>query len=63
MTGLSSAVHPPIPAKERPATYVVRLRSTPGTDAIKSLRALLKFAGRRLGLRAIDVRELEEERS
>jgi hypothetical protein len=40
---------------------VVRLRPTPGTDAIKSLRALLKFAGRRLGLRAIDVRELEEE--
>jgi hypothetical protein len=59
MTGLSSAADPP-PAKERP-TFVLEFRAEPGIDAIKSLRALLKFAGRRLGLRAIDVRELEEE--
>jgi hypothetical protein len=38
------------------------LRPKPGVDAVKSIRALLKFAGRRLGLRAIDVREnLKEE--
>jgi hypothetical protein len=46
-----------------PATsYTVTFRPKPGIDAIKSLRALLKFAGRRLGLRAVDVREnLKEE--
>jgi len=62
-----TAVHPPnstaastAPARDRP-TFVLEFRAEPGIDAIKSLRALLKFAGRRLGLRAIDVRELEEE--
>jgi hypothetical protein len=38
-------------------TYVLRLRAAPGHDPIRSLRALLKFAWRRLGLRALEVRE------
>jgi hypothetical protein len=49
-------------APERRA-FVVQLRAEPGIDGIKALRALLKFAGRRLGLRAIDVRELQDERN
>jgi hypothetical protein len=40
----------------RPA-FTVTLVAEPGVDAIRSLRALLKIAGRRLGLRAIDVRQ------
>ena len=40
--------------------YVVRLRPERGVDAIRELRRLLKYAGRRLGLRAIDVREEEQ---
>jgi len=46
----------------------VHLRGEPGVDAIKALRALLKSALRRFGLRAIDVREcalthVEDERA
>jgi hypothetical protein len=43
----------------RPArrAFVVEFVPEPGVDAIKSFRLLLKFALRRLGLRAIDVRE------
>ena len=37
-------------------TYVLRLRAAP-LDPIRSLRALLKFASQRLGLRALEVRE------
>jgi hypothetical protein len=40
-----------------PPAFVVELRAEPGVDAIRSLRALLKIAKRRLGLVAIDVRE------
>jgi hypothetical protein len=39
-------------------TYVLVLRATPGRDDIRSLRALLKTAGRYYGLRALSVREL-----
>jgi hypothetical protein len=37
--------------------FVLTLIPERGVDAIKSLRTLLKFAGRRLGLRCVDVRE------
>jgi hypothetical protein len=37
--------------------FVVRLRAAPGRDPIRSLRALLKFAWRQLGLRALTARE------
>lgn len=37
--------------------FVLRLRAAPGRDPIRALRALLKFAWRRLGLRAVEVRE------
>jgi hypothetical protein len=46
----------PSPHHQRRA-FVLHLVSEPGTDAIRSLRTLLKFAGRRLGLRCVDVRE------
>jgi hypothetical protein len=38
-------------------TFLLRLRAAPGRDPVHALRALLKFAWRRLGLRAISVRE------
>jgi hypothetical protein len=41
----------------RPATFSATFVAMPGVDGLKSFRRLLKFAGRRLGLRAIDVRE------
>jgi hypothetical protein len=37
--------------------FTVTFVAEPGVDAIRNLRALLKIAGRRLGLRATDVRE------
>jgi hypothetical protein len=40
--------------------FVVQLRAEPGIDGIRSFRALLKVALRRHGLRAIDVREIDE---
>jgi hypothetical protein len=40
-----------------PPAFVVELRALPGVDGIRSLRALLKIAKRRLGLVAIDVRQ------
>jgi hypothetical protein len=41
-------------------TFVVTLRPERGVDGIRALRTLLKFAGRRLGLRAVDVREIHD---
>jgi hypothetical protein len=41
----------------KPATYTVTLRTLPGSDGIRGLRALLKAALRRHRLRAIDIRE------
>jgi hypothetical protein len=41
---------------DRP-TYVLRLRAEDGTDAVRSLRALLKLALRRFRLRAVSVHE------
>ena len=38
-------------------SFVVTFTPTPGTDGIKAVRALLKAALRRHGLRAVDVRE------
>jgi hypothetical protein len=46
-----------MPPRLRP-TYVLTLRPTHGRNAIHELRALLKTAWRRHGLRAITVREL-----
>jgi len=61
MTDLSSsAVHPPIPAKERP-TFTLELRPEPGVDPVLALRALLKIALRRFGLRCVAARENQEE--
>jgi hypothetical protein len=39
-------------------TYVLTLQATPGRDDIRSLRALLKTAGRRYGLRVLSIRKL-----
>jgi hypothetical protein len=39
----------------------LHLRAEPGVDAIRSLRALLKVALRRFGLRAVEVREVEPD--
>jgi hypothetical protein len=38
----------------------VTLVAQPGVDGIRSLRAFLKVALRRFGLRAVDARELDE---
>jgi hypothetical protein len=45
----------------RPA-FTATFVAEPGVDGIKSFRALLKSALRRFGLRATDVRELNDER-
>jgi hypothetical protein len=37
--------------------YVLRLRAIPGRDGLRGLKAILKLALRRHGLRAISVRE------
>jgi hypothetical protein len=47
----------PKPAQSRP-TFLLALQPARGRDGIRDLRALLKAAGRRYGLRAIEVREL-----
>jgi hypothetical protein len=44
------------PARDRP-TFTVRLRAEPGVDPIRAMRALLKAALRRFGLRAISAEE------
>ena len=58
-----TADHPPnsTAASTAPATFVIEFRAAPGVDAIKSIRALLKFAGRRLGLRCVSARESSSE--
>jgi hypothetical protein len=38
-------------------TYLVRLRPEPGVDPVRALRATLKTALRRFGLKVIEVRE------
>jgi hypothetical protein len=38
--------------------YLLTLQAAPGYDEIRGLRALLKIAGRRYGLRALSVRKL-----
>ena len=45
----------------RPAAFIVTLVAQPGVDGVRSLRAFLKVALRRFGLRAVDVRELHDE--
>jgi hypothetical protein len=40
--------------------FSVRLIAEPGVDGIRALRALLKVALRRFGLRAVDAREIPE---
>jgi hypothetical protein len=47
----------PGPTAARP-TYVLTLQAAPGYDDIRSLRALLKTAGRRYGLRVLSIRTL-----
>jgi hypothetical protein len=46
------STHPPRPV------FVLRLRPEPRIDAIRALRALLKVALRRFGLRVIHAEEL-----
>jgi hypothetical protein len=41
-------------------TFVVMLKPMPGTDGIKALRATLKVALRRFGMRCIDAHEIPE---
>jgi hypothetical protein len=48
--------------KRMSPTYLVRFRPEPGIDGIKALRMLLKIALRRLGLRALEVRQEPETR-
>ena len=55
-----SDAHPPIPAKDRP-TFTLELRPEPGVDPVLALRALLKVALRRFGMRCIAARENQEE--
>jgi hypothetical protein len=38
--------------------YLIHLQARPGTDSIRALRALLKAAGRRFGLRCIEASEI-----
>jgi hypothetical protein len=47
----------PGPAAARP-TYMLTLQAAPGRDGVRSLRALLKTAGRRYGLRVLSIRTL-----
>jgi hypothetical protein len=43
---------------EQRATFIVRLRAEKGVDdPVRALRALLKIASRKLGLRAVSVEE------
>jgi hypothetical protein len=48
-------MHGPIHTSRRPI-FMVRFRAAPGRDPIRSLKALLKTAGRHFGLRALEVR-------
>jgi hypothetical protein len=48
---------PPKPPADRP-TYILTLQAAPGYDEIRGLRALLKIAGRRYGLRALSIRKV-----
>lgn len=54
-----SAAKPPKTRPTRPRfSLLLEATPAPGRDPIRSLRHLLKFAGRQLGLRAISVREV-----
>ena len=48
--------------EETAVEFVLRLRATRSGDGIRGLRAILKLALRRYGLRAISVREEAVER-
>ena len=52
----------PKPAQSRP-TYLLTLRPKRGRDGVRELKALLKIALRRFGMRAIAVRELPAKRA
>jgi hypothetical protein len=41
--------------------FTIRVRPQPGVDAIRALRALLKVALRRFGLKAIEVRQSDKD--
>jgi hypothetical protein len=56
-TGQAYLSAKPGPAAARP-TYVLTLQAAPGRGDIRSLRALLKTAGRRYGLRVLSIRTL-----
>ena len=47
-------------AHQQPRVFVLWLAAKPDTDAIRSLRGLLKPALRKFGLRCIDVEEIAE---
>jgi hypothetical protein len=47
-------------AQERP-TFVLELCPEPGVDPVRALRAVLKVALRRYGLRCVSARENTEE--
>ena len=56
-TGQAYLSATPKPTAARP-TYVLTLQAAPGRDDIRGLRALLKTAGRRYGLRVLSIRTL-----
>jgi hypothetical protein len=56
-TGQAYLSATPKPTAARP-TYVLTLQAAPGYDDIRGLRALLKIAGRRYGLRALSIRKV-----
>jgi len=48
-------------AKSRPI-FILEFRAQPGIDAIRAVKALLKFSLRRFGLKAVSVSERQPER-
>jgi hypothetical protein len=47
-------------ARINPQIFVVTLRAAPGIDAVRGLRAVLKFALRRHNLRCVSAREVRK---
>ena len=50
--------------EELPTTFIVTLKPTiPQIDEIRALRAVLKFASRRFGLKCVEAREISDAAS
>jgi hypothetical protein len=57
-TAMTTTIPKPT-AEERP-TYVLQLRPEPGVDPVRALRAVLKVALRRYGLRCVSAHKNTE---